>query len=172
VLRHRPAALAVLTVAAVTGLGGGIAVAVSTGTLPTAAGDHPHTTATTGAPTSTTGSTVVDRTPASTTATPSSHGPNVNGPAKFGLCTAFASGRGTTNGKKADSTAFQALATAAGGVANIPAFCADATPGGGPPASTAPSGADNGQVHGHDNTTSNGPPPTTGNSETGQSHRP
>lgn len=173
-LRHRHAKLAVLAAAAVAALGGGIAVAASTGTLPSAAGDHPHTTTpTTGPHGSMTAPAVKDTPPASTTPAPGSRGPDATGPAKFGLCTAWAAGNGTANGHKADSTAFQALATAAGGVANIPAFCADATPGGGAPPSSAQSGGDNGQANAHSDSGSNGPPASTpGNSETGRSHRP
>ena len=68
------------------------------------------------------------------TATPDSNGtqgPDVNGPAKFGLCNAYVSGEGVENGGKEDSTAFRALATAAAGspgdtdAARIAAFCAD-----------------------------------------------
>lgn len=171
-LGRRRAKLVVLTAAAVAGLGGGIAVAAATRTLPTAASDHSHTAATPGARASTTAPAFKDRTPSSTTAPSSSQGPDANGPAKFGLCTAFASGRGTTNGDKADSTAFQALAMAAGGVSNIPGFCADATPGGGRSPIVARSGGEHGMDNQHPNTASSGRPPTPGNSETGRNDRP
>ncbi len=129
---HRHATMAVLAAATVVGLGGGIAVAASTGSLPIAAGDHPHTTSTTRPPTTSAAPAVEDTTPpTSATGASNGAGPDATGPAKFGLCTAYSSGEGVTNGDKADSTAFQALATAAGGAANIPSFCADATPGGG-----------------------------------------
>jgi hypothetical protein len=52
------------------------------------------------------------------------HGPDASGPAKAGLCRAWAAGKGRENGGKADSTAFEALAKAAGGADNVAAFCA------------------------------------------------
>ena len=177
-LGHRHATIAVLAVTAA-GLGGGVALAASTGSLPIAAGDHPHTSTTTRAPATSTaptaGAAVDDATPTSAPGTSNGAGPDATGPAKFGLCTAYSSGNGVTEGNKADSTAFQALATAAGGAANIPSFCADATPGGGaPPSSTPSGGAENGQGTEHSSNTpaTNGPPPAAGNSEEGRSHRP
>ncbi|MDQ1571318.1 MAG: hypothetical protein QOF79_1992 [Actinomycetota bacterium] len=53
------------------------------------------------------------------TDTPSAKGPDATGPAAFGLCTAF-----THGGLSANSTAYASLATAAGGAAGIPAYCA------------------------------------------------
>jgi|RhiMetdeSRZDD1v2_1073273.scaffolds.fasta_scaffold52492_2 hypothetical protein len=60
-------------------------------------------------------------------------------PAITGLCRAYASGDKKDHGKALDSTAFQALATAAGGEGKIEAFCAGvlASPSAGP--STIPS---------------------------------
>ncbi len=58
-------------------------------------------------------------------------GPDVNGPAKFGLCQAFSSGQGGQNGNKDNAVPFQNLqkaATAAG--QTVDQFCAGATPGG------------------------------------------
>jgi hypothetical protein len=52
-------------------------------------------------------------------------GPDATGAAKAGLCRAWASGQGGENGKKADATAFKALADAAGGTDQIADFCAD-----------------------------------------------
>lgn len=79
-------------------------------------------------------------------------GPDATGPAKAGLCQAWASGQGATNGGKADSTAFEALAKAAGGADKIADFCADVLkthePQGTQPSTT---GADNGQGSGADN---------------------
>jgi hypothetical protein len=50
------------------------------------------------------------------------HGPDATGPAAKGLCTAYNSGRKA--GRSTDSTAFQALAAAAGGTDGIDAYCA------------------------------------------------
>jgi hypothetical protein len=70
-------------------------------------------------------------------------GPDATGPAKFGLCTAFASGQGGTNGGKNDAVAFRNLQTAAETAGqSVEEFCADATPG----ASTGHPGA--GSTHG------------------------
>jgi hypothetical protein len=168
-------------------LAGGVAVAAATNTLPFAA-DHGQTTAATaGSPASTAPSSP------NTTASPSAPepasapepntsngtGPDATGPAKFGLCNAYAAGQGTTNGGKADSTAFQALATAAGGIQNIAAFCADATPGsahqgagGSPPVSSPSGGAANTSPAGHGNTTSDAHVPPSDPGNNGQSHRP
>lgn len=53
----------------------------------------------------------------------SANGPDATGSAKNGLCQAWQSGQGGTNGKRMDSTAFQALATAAGGADKVAAYC-------------------------------------------------
>ena len=50
-------------------------------------------------------------------------GPDASGPAKEGLCRAWQAGQGAGNGKREDSTAFRALAAAAGGVDRIDAYC-------------------------------------------------
>jgi hypothetical protein len=50
-------------------------------------------------------------------------GPDATGPAKDGLCQAWQSGQGGDNGGRLDSTAFQALAKAAGGADKVDAFC-------------------------------------------------
>jgi hypothetical protein len=76
-------------------------------------------------------------------------GPDVTGPAKAGLCRAWASGQGATNGGKADSTAFEALAKAAGGADQIAAFCADVLkPTHEPQGTPSGAGADHGQGQG------------------------
>ena len=55
-------------------------------------------------------------------------GPDASGVARHGLCQAWFAGQGGEHGKRADSTAFQALAAAAGGADRIPAYCqADAS---------------------------------------------
>jgi hypothetical protein len=61
----------------------------------------------------------------STSGKPSDHaaGPDASGAARHGLCQAWSAGQGDENGKRADSTAFQALAAAAGGADRIPAYC-------------------------------------------------
>ena len=111
-------------------------------------------------------------------------GPDVTGPAKAGLCRAWAAGQGTANGGKADSTAFEALAKAAGGADRIAAFCADVLkpthePQGTPSGAGADhaqgqgSGADHGQGSGQGQGNGGGqgsgegnghgsPPPSTG----------
>jgi hypothetical protein len=57
-------------------------------------------------------------------------GPDATGPAKDGLCRAWASGQGGEHGKREDSTAFRALAAAAGGADKIAAYCQATTSGG------------------------------------------
>jgi hypothetical protein len=71
-------------------------------------------------------------------------GPDATGPAKFGLCTAFASGQGGTNGGKNDAVAFRNLQAAAETAGqSVEEFCAGAIPGG---ASTGHPGV--GSTHG------------------------
>jgi hypothetical protein len=97
-------------------------------------------------------------------------GPDASGAARDGLCRAWLAGKGGDNGKRDDSPAFQALARAAGGAANVAAYCKasttsqagrgrqpDAPPGTmtAPPSSGAtPPGSGQGQGQGG--------PPTTG----------
>jgi hypothetical protein len=57
-------------------------------------------------------------------------GPDATGAAKNGLCQAWQSGQGGSNGKREDSTAFQALAAAAGGADKVDAYCQTATTAG------------------------------------------
>jgi len=94
-------------------------------------------------------------------------GPDVTGPAKFGLCQAFSSGQGGQNGNKDNAVPFQNLqkaATAAG--QTVDQFCAGATPGGkaqsgqgssanqgkaGSHGKSGNAGAGNGNAKGHDN---------------------
>jgi hypothetical protein len=56
---------------------------------------------------------------------PSDHvaGPDASGSAKHGLCQAWSVGRGDDHGRRADASAFQALAAAAGGADQVPAYC-------------------------------------------------
>ena len=53
-------------------------------------------------------------------------GPDVTGPAKFGLCNAYSH---ANKHAKGHSVAFANLEKAAGGAANVAAFCQNATPG-------------------------------------------
>ena len=80
---------------------------------------------------------------------PSPVGPDVTGPAGVGLCNAFASGQGGTNGGKNDSVAFQNLqiaATAAG--QTVDEFCASLAPSGSEHSGSHKVGNDNGQGNG------------------------
>ena len=80
---------------------------------------------------------------------PSPVGPDVTGPAAAGLCNAFASGQGGTNGGKDDSVAFQNLqnaATAAG--QTVDEFCASVAPPGSEHSGSHKIGNDNGQGNG------------------------
>jgi hypothetical protein len=52
-------------------------------------------------------------------------GPDASGAARHGLCQAWSAGQGDEHGKRADSTAFRALAAAAGGADRIAAYCHD-----------------------------------------------
>lgn len=182
---HRRTALAALATA-VAGLGGGVAVAASTHSLPFAAGGGQTTASTAHSRDSTPQSSPnpiasvhgQGSALASDPNTSNSNGPDAAGPAKFGLCTAYAAGHGATNGNKLDSTAFQALVTAAGGVANVSAFCADATPGGNaphgegaPPLSSRGGGAaDPNTAHANSTSDAHGPPVDPGSRA--QNHRP
>jgi hypothetical protein len=87
-------------------------------------------------------------------------GPDATASARAGLCQAWQAGQGGDHGRRMDSVAFQALATAAGGADNIAGYCKDVTAGAsangqegqatppssgppadpGPPASTGPGG--------------------------------
>ena len=83
------------------------------------------------------------------TATPS-RGPDPSGPAKFGLCNAYAQGQGGTNGGKYDSVAFKNLANAATAAGqSVQDFCKGATPGG------KPAGQNHGKAKGHSKTHTN-----------------
>jgi hypothetical protein len=104
----------------------------------------------------------------STPGKPTDHaaGPDASGAARHGLCQAWSAGQGDENGRRADSTAFQALAAAAGGADQIPAYCqeesdASATQGQRPaaPPSTRPTQS---QGSGHGQGQGQNGPPTTG----------
>jgi hypothetical protein len=97
-------------------------------------------------------------------------GPDASGAARDGLCRAWLAGQGDDHGKREDSTAFEALAKAAGGADKVAAYCEDATsdsptgqgeqhrttPTTGPPTDPGPP-ADPGSGQGQ-----GGPPATTG----------
>jgi hypothetical protein len=99
----------------------------------------------------------------STSDKPGDHatGPDASGAARHGLCQAWLAGQGDEHGKREDSTAFQALAAAAGGADRVPAYCqADASasaahgrPPADPPARPSPPTTgppdDPGNGHGH-----------------------
>jgi hypothetical protein len=92
-------------------------------------------------------------------------GPDATGPAKQGLCQAWMSGEGGENGKKDDSTAFKALAAAAGGADKVADFCKDVTPGEShaqsSPSSTTPERGDSGD-HSQGSGTGGAPTPGSG----------
>jgi hypothetical protein len=50
-------------------------------------------------------------------------GPDASGPARHGLCQAWLAGQGDVQGRRADASAFQALAAAAGGANQVAAYC-------------------------------------------------
>src|SRR5262249_60423919 len=117
---NRRTAVAGLAVT-VAGLAGGVAVGASTGALPIVAGgaDGPSPTAsstdshtpglqTTNAPSG-------PAAPASHAGSPdpNGQGPDATGPAKFGLCNAFSSGQGGTNGGEPQPVALPAAAAPA-----------------------------------------------------------
>jgi hypothetical protein len=88
--------------------------------------------------------------PAANEAGENGHGPDATGPAAVGLCRAFAAGAKDEHGSALDSPALQALATAAGGVDQVAAYCEqvladsaahrpDQTPPAEPASSNAPS---------------------------------
>jgi len=134
---------AVAVLAAVLSIGG---VAAATGVFPAPAqpaADHgPGSgTATPGSSDAATTAAARNRQRGSDTAT----GPDASGPAKHGLCRAWKAGKGGEHGKREDSTAFRALAAAAGGADKIAAYCQATTPG-----------RSAGQEHGQ------GPPPDRG----------
>jgi hypothetical protein len=77
-----------------------------------------------------------------------SQGPDVTGPAAFGLCTAYEAGQGGTNGGKDQSVAFQDLETAAQAAGQtVEDYCA-------PILAAGPGGSSNGQGNQGDHGTS------------------
>jgi hypothetical protein len=88
-------------------------------------------------------------------------GPDASGAARHGLCQAWLAGQGGANGRRADAPAFQALAAAAGGASQVPAYCqadasASATHGQRP---AVPPGSDQGKS----SPLTTGPPASPGN---------
>jgi hypothetical protein len=70
-------------------------------------------------------------TPSNTTPAAPSKGPDLNGPARFGLCNAFSSGQGSVHGNKDSAVPFQNLQKAARAAGqSVEEFCKAATPGG------------------------------------------
>jgi hypothetical protein len=172
---NRRTAVAGLAVAAA-GLAGDVAVGASTGALPVVAGgaDGPSPTASsTDSHTPGLQTTKAPSGPASPD--PHGQGPDASGPAKFGLCNAYSSGQGGTDGEKLDSVAFHALTTAAGGAGNIAAYCADATPGGNAvhgAGSSLVSTSDAAPATDHMNPAGGTHGPAANPGSNGQSHRP
>src|SRR4029450_14135581 len=77
-------------------------------------------------------------------------GPDAPASARVGLCRPWQAGTGADQGQRANSVAFQALATAAGGADKVAGYCADGTGGsagangqgpGSPPSSSRPGGS-------------------------------
>jgi hypothetical protein len=122
--------MAVAVLAAVLSIGGVAAAAgVFPGPAKPPAGHGPASTGgggtpTTAAPDRTGATTEADHSRGGGTAT----GPDASGPAREGLCRAWQAGEGAGNGNREDSTAFRALAAAAGGVDRIDAYCQAVTP--------------------------------------------
>ena len=95
-------------------------------------------------------------------------GPDASGAARHGLCQAWLAGQGDEHGRRMESTAFQALAAAAGGADQVAAYCqADAegsaahgqqpaTPPGKPAPPTTGPPEDPGQGHGQGGPPANG----------------
>jgi hypothetical protein len=172
---RRRTAVAGLAISVV-GLTGGVAVAAATGALPIAAGDDGPSPTALSTPAHTPGPPTTNATLGPALAPdPNGQGPDATGPAKFGLCNAYVSGQGGTNGGKLDSVAFQSLATAAGDAGSIAAYCADATRGadaphgaGLPPVSTNAAGP--ASDHANSASDAQGLPADPGSN--GQSHRP
>jgi hypothetical protein len=100
-------------VAAVVAGTGGVALAASTGVIPNPLNNHPVPAA------SASRAHPGDRPNASERP----GGPASPSPSLVGLCHAYTAGAGSDHGKALDSPAFQALLTAAGGKANVDAFC-------------------------------------------------
>jgi hypothetical protein len=148
---------AAAVIAAVLSLGG--VAAAATGILPAAvqrmAGNAPADSggaSATGQEHAATGSAAASTAAGSTTGKDhAATGPDASGAAKDGLCQAWLAGQGDDQGRREDSTAFQALAQAAGGADKVAAYCEGVTPN-----SSA------GQAEQHRTTPTTGPPPSTG----------
>jgi hypothetical protein len=121
---------------------GGLATAAYAGALPGAAQQVAHDTI--GAPS--------PRASSGPSTHPTPVGPNATGPAAFGLCTAYehAKAHGTASQK---AVAFRNLAAAAGGAANVDAYCATV-----PHPGTSPSGAHSSHPSGPPSAHRSGPP--------------
>jgi hypothetical protein len=143
---------------------GGVAAAAYAGALPDPIQDFAHQTV--GAPSPDRGGTP-ESSNANEHANPGSAGqpvgPDATGPAKYGLCTAFAAEKAANHQVDTNSVAFQAVAKAAGGAQNIDAYCADATPPGtGSGQTQPPAGPDDTDDHptGPPTEAPSGTPPT------------
>jgi hypothetical protein len=79
-----------------------------------------------------------------------------------GLCQAYLAGKGAEQGRKLEATAFQALATAAGGEDKIAGYCAELLPG-----QAKPKDDRDGQTHPGDNGQGQGAAPPAGTGQDG-----
>jgi hypothetical protein len=148
---------AAAVIAAVLSLGG--VAAAATGILPAAvqrmAGNAPADSgaaSATGQEHAATGSAAASTAAGSTTDKDhAATGPDASGAARDGLCQAWLAGQGDDHGRREDSTAFKALAQAAGGADKVAAYCEGVTP-----TSSA------GQAEQHRTTPTTGPPASTG----------
>ena len=144
---------------------GGVAAAAYTGALPAGLQDFAHNAV--GAPSANHGKSA-DHKPADST-TKTAVGPDATGKAAFGLCTAWAHVQ--AHAKAADkSVAFANLASAAGGVDKITAYCVK-VPHPGSTATGQPSTHPTGQPSTHP-TGQPTPLPSGSPSSSGASHRP
>lgn len=125
---------------------GGFALAAETGSLPTGAQSAAHRVfRAIGVPegdqqaSEQTGDRTSDRTGQPTQSNGGGPQLDATSPAVTGLCRAYTAGNKDEHGKALDSTAFQALAKAAGGEADIEAFCAGVLANSGSGPSPSPS---------------------------------
>lgn len=114
---------------------------------------------------------------------PRGNGPDVSGPARYGLCKAYGSGQGGTSGQKNNAVPFEKLQQAARAAGQtVEQFCAGVTPGAAPsgkPSVSTPNaggtGTANGASPGSSETgTGNGDVRSGGHSSagSGNGHRP
>jgi hypothetical protein len=139
------AALAVLSVGGMAAAAFGLAPASAGRAAPSAAstpgGQAAHARGNAAEATTTQGPPAAAARDTQVSAKPGDHatGPDASGAARHGLCQAWLAGHGDAHGRRMDAVAFQALAAAAGGADQVPAFCqADADASAEPGRQTAP----------------------------------